>query len=314
MRILILGGTGMLGHKLWQRLGARFVDCRVTVRGTRSDYRRFALFDDSRVIENVDVTDAGRLTATLHSTEPDVIINCIALTKRREAPARPAASILLNAWLPHHLAEWTATHGARLITLSTDCVFDGAQGGYTEDDAPNAHDVYGRTKALGEVAYDNALTLRTSFIGRELEHATELLEWFLAQSGKTVRGFRRALYTGISSLYCADVIGDIIEHFPRLSGLYQITSEVITKYDLLCLARAAFDLDVKIEPDDSVMVLRNLDGTKFHHDTGLATPAWSKMSNDLAGRATPYRPPSVHPAPLSQTEPRHRVYLRARRT
>jgi len=288
MRVLILGGTGMLGHKLWQRLGARFADCQTTVRGKRADYERFGLFDDPRVIEKVDVTDPRRLAASLDAAAANVVVNCIAVTKRREAPARPTASILLNAWLPHRLAEWTAAHDARLITLSTDCVFDGARGGYTEDDEPNARDVYGRTKALGEVAYGNALTLRTSFVGRELEHGTELLEWFLAQDGKTVRGFRGALYTGISSLYCADLIGDIIERFPRLHGLYQVTSEVITKHDLLCLARAAFKLNITLEPDDSIIIRRNLEGGRFLQATGLATPAWSIMMNDLAADSTPY--------------------------
>lgn len=289
MRIVILGGTGMLGHKLWQRLGARFTDCHVTVRGKRSDYKRFRLFDDPRVIENVDVTDSSRLAGALEETAPEVIVNCIGLTIRREAPAGPAASILLNAWLPHRVAEWAAAHGARLITASTDCVFDGKKGGYTEEDAPNAQDVYGRTKALGEVNYGNALTLRASFIGRELDNGTELLEWFLAQAGKTVRGFRGALYTGISSLYCADLIGDIIDRFPQLNGLYQVTSEIISKYDLLCLAREAFDIDVKIEPDNTVTIRRNLDGTKFRHATGFSTPSWRKMMNDLAADPTPYR-------------------------
>ena len=288
MRILILGGTGMLGHKLWQRLGARFADCQVTVRGTRAAYAHFGLFDDVRVIENVDVTDVRRLGGALETAAPDVIVNCVAVTKRREAPSGPAASVLLNAWLPNWLAEWAAVHGARLITVSTDCVFDGETGGYTEDDVPNAQDIYGRTKALGEIRTSNALTLRTSFIGRELGHGTELLEWFLAQSGTTVRGFRGAVYTGISSLYCADLIGDIIERFPKLNGLYQVTSEIVTKYDLLCLARAAFELDVKIEPDDTVKIRRNLDGTKFRQATGLSTPVWSEMMNDLAADPTPY--------------------------
>ena len=157
MRVLILGGTGMLGHKLWQRLGARFADCQTTVRGKRADYERFGLLDDPRVIEKVDVTNPRRLAASLDAAAANVVVNCIAVTKRREAPAGPTASILLNAWLPHRLAEWTAAHDARLITLSTDCVFDGARGGFAEDDEPNARDVYGRTKALGEVAYGNAL-------------------------------------------------------------------------------------------------------------------------------------------------------------
>jgi len=288
MRILIIGGTGMLGHKLWQRLGARFSDCRVTVRGKRQDYQRFTLFDDSRVMENVDVTDARQLLTALETAAPEIIINCVAVTKRREAPAGPVSSILLNAWLPHRIAEWAKACGSRLITISTDCVFDGRKGGYTEEDLPNAQDVYGRSKALGEINYGNALTLRTSFIGRELDNRTELLEWFLGEAGKTVHGFRGALYTGISNLYCADLIGDIIENFPQLNGIFQVTSEIINKYELLCLAREAFGIDVKIEADDSVAMRRNLDGTKFRNATGYSTPSWRKMMTDLAADPTPY--------------------------
>ena len=288
MRILILGGTGMLGHKLWQRLGARFPDTHTTIRGTRADCRRFRIFDDPRVMEHVNVANRDQLSAALEQAAPNIVVNCVALTKRRESPGGLASSILLNAWLPHRLAEWATANGARLITVSTDCVFDGKEGGYTEQDAPNADDVYGRTKALGEVAYGDALTIRTSFIGRELEHGTELLEWFLAQAGKTIKGYRGALYTGISTLYFADLIGDIIEKFPQLRGLYQVTSGVITKYDLLCLARNAFGINVKIEPDDTVAIKRNLNGEKFRRATGIATPSWSRMMNDLAADPTPY--------------------------
>ena len=288
MRILIIGGTGMLGHKLWQRLGARFPDTYTTIRRTRADCRRFAIFDEARVLEKVDAADARSLVAALDQAAPDVVVNCVALTKRREAATGPAPSILLNAWLPHRLAEWTAAHSARLITVSTDCVFDGKTGGYSEQDEPNAGDIYGRTKALGEITYGNALTIRTSFVGRELEHGTELLEWFLGQSGKAIKGFRGALYTGVSTLYFAELIGDVIENFPGLRGLYQVTSEVISKYDLLCLARDAFGIDVRIEPDDAVAIKRNLDGEKFRRDTGCATPAWSTMMKDLAADPTPY--------------------------
>jgi dTDP-4-dehydrorhamnose reductase len=288
MRILILGGTGMLGHKLWQRLGARFADTYTTIRGTRADWRRFRMFDDARVIEKVNAADSDRLSAALDQASPDVVVNCIALTKRREAATGPAPSILLNAWLPHRLAEWATANDARLITISTDCVFDGKRGGYLEQDVPSADDVYGQSKALGEVDYGNAVTIRTSFIGRELEHGTELLEWFLAQTGKTIKGFRGALYSGISTLYCADVIGDIIETFPQLRGLYQVTSDVISKYELLCLAREAFGIKVTIEPDDTVTIKRNLVGEKFRRATGIVTPHWRAMMRELAADPTPY--------------------------
>jgi dTDP-4-dehydrorhamnose reductase len=278
----------MLGHKLWQRLSVRFPDTHTTVRGTRTDYRHIGIFDDARVMERVDLADPRQLPATLDSAEPDVIVSCVAITKRREPADGPAASIRLNALLPHLLAEWANGHGVRLITVSTDCVFNGKKGGYTEADAPDADDLYGRTKALGEVTYGNALTIRTSFIGRELRCGTELLEWFLAHSGETVKGFRRSLYTGITTLYFADLIGDLIDNFAHLSGLYHLASPVISKYDLLCLVREIFGVNVRIQPDDSVMIKRDLNDDKFRRATGIAVPEWGKMLTDLAADPTPY--------------------------
>jgi dTDP-4-dehydrorhamnose reductase len=287
MRILILGGTGMLGHKLWQRLSPRFPDTYVTVRKKRADYQRFGIFDDARVIENIDLSRQRYLLALLNQAAPDVIVNCVAITKRRQT-LNPVSSIKLNAMLPHRLAAWANDNGGRVITISTDCVFDGQKGGYTEEDQPNAWDTYGRTKALGEVTYGNTVTLRTSFIGRELTSGTELLEWFLQQAGRTIKGYRGALYSGMSTLYFADVIADIIGKFPQLSGLYQVASPVVTKYELLCLARDAFGIKVNIEPDDAIILKRNLNGEKFRRATGIIVPPWSTMMNDLANDPTPY--------------------------
>jgi dTDP-4-dehydrorhamnose reductase len=287
-RILILGGTGMLGHKLWQRLASRFADTHVTVRGPRAAYARYGLFDDERVIEKVDVADFDALASVLGRVAPQEILNCIGLTKRREAPDNPAPSIVLNALLPHLLAAWGSAHGARVINFGTDCVFDGKRGGYTENDLTNAEDLYGRTKALGEIRGEHALTLRSSFIGRELAAGTELLEWLLAQRGKTIKGYRHALYTGVSTLRLADLVGDIIEKFPRLTGLYQVAAEVISKYDLLALAGAAYGIDVKIEPDDKVIIKRNLDGSAFRRATGYVAPPWREMMAELAADPTPY--------------------------
>jgi dTDP-4-dehydrorhamnose reductase len=287
-RILILGGTGMLGHKLWQRLSQRFPGTYVTVRRARANYARYGLYDDPHMIEKVDATDFDALCGVLQRIAPKAILNCIGMTKRREPVNDPVPSILLNALLPHRLAAWGAVHDARVINFSTDCVFDGKQGGYTEQQLTNAEDLYGRTKALGEITSGDALTIRSSFIGRELLDGTELLEWFLAQQGKTISGYRNALYSGISTLYLADLVCDIIEKYPHLSGLYHVASNTISKYDLLMLARDAFGADVRIQPDDSVIIKRNLDCGKFQRATGYAPPDWRTMMAELATDPTPY--------------------------
>jgi dTDP-4-dehydrorhamnose reductase len=288
MRLLILGATGLLGHKLWQRLRTRFPDTWCTVRRDRASLARYGLYNDPRVLEGVDVADFAALERLLRQTHPDVVLNCTGITKRREPAGDPTPSIVLNALLPHRLAACAATIGARLIGYSTDCVFDGRAGGYTETSPTNAEDLYGRTKALGEASGANVLILRSSFIGRELEDGTELLEWFLAQRGRSIRGFRKALYTGVSTLHLADLTGDIIERHPALAGLYHVASDVISKHDLLCLARDAFGAAVRIEPDDTVAIRRNLDGGRLRREIGYVPPAWSSMMTSLARDPTPY--------------------------
>lgn len=288
MRIVILGATGMLGHKLWQQLPMRFRDTHAVVHRDHTALRRFGLFEGPGVTGGIDAADFEALSSVLARLKPAVILNCIGVTKRREPSDDAAPSIALNALLPHRLAAWGRRHNARVITFSTDCVFDGKAGRYTEDSLTNAEDLYGRSKALGEIRMPGALTLRSSFIGRELEHGTELLEWLILQKKRSVRGFRRALYSGISTVRLAHIVGDIIEKFPSLSGLYQIAGPVITKHDLLCLASEAFGLNVTIEPDDAIAVDRTLNGAKFSGATGFVAPDWRAMLAELALDPTPY--------------------------
>lgn len=277
----------MLGHKLWQSLPQRFADTYATVR-SHPDIAGCALLDSPRVIDGVDATDFRTVAVVLDRLRPQAIINCVAVTKRRPASGDAAASIVLNALLPHQLAAWGAANGARVIHFSTDCVFAGRTGGYTESSPTDAEDLYGRTKALGEIADENSLTLRSSFIGRELGNGTELLEWFLAQRGKRILGYRQALYTGVSTVFMARLVGNILENHPRLSGLYNLASDVVNKFDLLRLARDAFRLDVEIEPDDHIVCRRNLDGSRLRQVLGVAPPSWQDMMAELAADDTPY--------------------------
>lgn len=289
MRILILGGSGMLGHKLWQRLARQFPDTWVTLRGVRDVYVTGTLFAGPHVLENVDITDFGDLERLLSDVRPNVVVNCTGVTPRRDLAEDRGTCIAVNALLPHTLAAWGQRAGARLIHFSTDCVFDGATGGYTEESLTSAVDLYGRTKALGEVLNaDNALTLRSSIIGREIIRRTELLEWFLAQKGRRIKGYRQALYTGVSTNYMADLVAELLVRFPFAHGLYQVASEVISKYDLLLLARDAFGVDVEIKPDDTVVSRRNLNGEHFSRETGITVPSWPQMMADLAADPTPY--------------------------
>jgi dTDP-4-dehydrorhamnose reductase len=286
-RILILGGGGMLGHKLVQTLGREF-ETWTTLRGRRRDYERFGLFDAERTIEGVDVTNRDDITAAIARVRPDAIINCVGIIKQLAAASDPIPSLTINSLLPHRLQKLAVAAGARLIHFSSDCVFDGAKGNYTEADPSDAKDLYGRTKFLGETSGPGALTIRTSIIGREIQSASGLVEWFLSNRGKRVKGFRRAIYTGFTTLAMARTVRDVLVHHPGLEGTMQVSSDRIDKYALLVLVRDAFGVDIEIEPDDTFVLDRGLDSSRFREQTGFAPPSWREMIEEMAGDPTPY--------------------------
>ena len=289
-RIVVLGGEGMLGHKMFQILGRRYPDTLCTIRGRMAQpfYRRIGNYVPEQVIEAIDVMDFDGLTHRLELLKPAVIVNCIGIVKQRDEAASAIPSLTINSLLPHRLAAAAAAWSGRVFHFSTDCVFSGRRGGYSEDDLSDAEDLYGRTKFLGEVGVANALTLRTSIIGRELSQFRSLLEWFLAQRGGAVRGFTRHLWSGVSTNYLARLVGDLIADHPALHGIYQVSSGTINKYDLLILLRDAFRLDVEITPDDRESCDRSLRGGRFQTATGIICPPWTAMAAELAADPTPY--------------------------
>lgn len=294
MKILVLGANGMLGHKMFQLLRERFYDTYGTIRGHASDAQmsRVGLFQQGHIIEGVDVTDLPALKTVLRLRQPEFLINCVGIVKQRDAAKIAIPSITINSLLPHQLAEVCGSWGGRVIHISTDCVFSGQRSGtqsYTEEDTPDADDMYGRSKLMGEVLASNALTLRTSIIGRELNNYASLLEWFLRQNHTQVSGYRRALYSGVTTNYLAEVVGNIIERHPTMSGLYHVASHTITKYKLLHLIREAFHLFIEIAPDDHFFCNRSLNGEKFERATGYVCPPWPDLVEQLAKDTTPYQ-------------------------
>jgi dTDP-4-dehydrorhamnose reductase len=288
--ILVLGGDGMLGHKMFQRLGARFPGTRATLRTSKTDARfaGIALLQSAAIVEGVDVMDDVALRRQIESLRPDVVVNCIGVIKQRDAAHDAIPSITINSLLPHRLAAWIAPWHGRLIHFSTDCVFSGRRGRYREDDLSDAEDLYGKSKFLGETPLvENALTLRTSIIGRELSNHKSLLDWFLSQHG-TVRGFTKVIYSGVTTNHLAHVVGDVIEHHRGLHGLYQVASAPIAKHDLLVLVKDAFRTDVTIVPDDREVSDRSLDGARFAAATGYVCPPWPALVAELAADPTLY--------------------------
>lgn len=287
MKVLILGGSGMLGHKLWQVCAERF-DTFVTFRQTVNSYAHYKLFEPTRAIGNVSASDFDAVTKAVAQVRPQVVVNCIGIVKQDAAAKDPLTSININALFPHRLAELCRAAGARLIHLGTDCVFSGRGGNYNEDNPSDAEDLYGRTKLLGEVGSPNCLTLRTSMIGRELAGSHGLVEWFLSQQGKTVRGFRRAAFSGFTTRALAEAIAWIIEEQRALAGVWHVAAEPITKFDLLMLVKEKGRLQIEIEPDETFVCDRSLDGERFRQATGFVPPVWSDMISQLFQDSTPY--------------------------
>ena len=271
----------MIGHKLWQSLAAQSDQVFGTLHGRRDPFTWTKLFDD-RTIENFEAADFEKVSALLGQLRPEVIINCIGITKRKAEANELAKMFQVNARFPHHLALWAARHGARVIHFSTDCVFDGAEGNYAERSVVTAPDLYGQTKYFGELDYDHCLTIRTSMIGRELASHTELLDWFLAQGGKQITGFRHARYSGLTTQTMARVVQSLIRDHPGLCGRYQIAGPAITKYDLLMKLREAFNLDVAISPDEKFHCDRTFQSDRFARATGIVIPSWDEMIAGLA--------------------------------
>jgi len=280
MRVLILGGTGMLGHRLWINL-CRNYETWVTVRGSASSFPDHPAFPKPFVRSNVDGLIFDEVTRAFASIQPDLVINCIGLIKQIPTASDPVSSLSLNAMLPHRVSLLCRTAGIRMIHISTDCVFAGKKGHYTESDQSDAEDLYGRSKFLGEVSYPHTVTLRTSIIGRELQAQYGLIEWFLARQG-TIRGYCRASYTGFTTDELSRIIINHVIPQPNLSGVYHVSSETISKYELLMLVNEAFGRKIVIIPEEKFICDRSLDSTRFRQATGYKPPSWSKMISELA--------------------------------
>ena len=286
MKVLVLGGSGMLGHKACEVLERRF-DVVVTVRSLASLPSR-DFFARATVLPGVSAEDYDSVVRAIAAARPDVTVNCIGIVKQLAAGSDPLVSISVNSLFPHRLADACAAAGSRLVQVSTDCVFSGRRGSYTEDDMPDPVDLYGRTKLLGELAYEHTLTVRTSIIGRELHGGHGLVEWFLSQDGRTVRGFRRAIFSGLTTTALAEHLADVIERHRDLHGVWHVASEPISKFELLELLSDAYGVNVEIEPDDEFVCDRSLDDSRFRAATGSVAPPWPSMIDQMASEGTPY--------------------------
>jgi len=287
LKVLVLGADGMLGHKICQVLEHHF-ETIGTVRAGNDTLANTGIFKKAEIIPYVDVKHIGLFEEVLKRSSPNAVINCTGIIKQAKHTANRLNNIWVNSLFPHQLNRICQDNGIKLIHISTDCVFSGKKGNYTENDLGDAEDDYGKSKYLGEVTDSPALTIRTSLIGRELATSYSLVEWFLSNQGSAVNGFTNAIFTGLPTLHFAQIIADIITNHKTLSGLYHVSSEPISKYKLLELIKQKMKLDIEVNSFPGYYCDRSLNSELFRKETGFSSLPWETMIEEFAQDARQY--------------------------
>jgi dTDP-4-dehydrorhamnose reductase len=294
-RILVLGAGGMLGHEAIRVLAPDF-----EVWGACRDLRTLPDLGvpAARILGGLDAADGATASAFVELVKPDLVLNAVGIVKQLAAAKAAIPSITVNSLWPHVLADACAAHGARMVHVSTDCVFSGTRGAYTEDDVPDAFDLYGRSKLLGEVIdRDNVVTLRTSIVGWQAGEPTGLVGWFAAHRHEPLKGFVKAVFSGLTTHALTDVIRDVILPDTGLFGLWHVSADPVDKHTLLAELAGCLGWDVDLSPADEPVIDRSLDSTRFRERTGWSPLSWEIM---LAGLAAEW--PRDHPPGRPQTQ------------
>ena len=274
--VAVIGASGMLGSAVTRYF---FRESEFSITGTVRSKDSIGLFPESlqdNLVWGVDVNNFNSVHDFIKEHQPDVVINCVGLVKQLSDANDPLIALPINSLFPHMLARCCAEHGARVIHMSTDCVFSGSKGGYLDDEIPDAHDLYGVSKRLGEVDYPNAVTLRTSIIGHELNGNSSLIDWFLSQEG-SVKGFSKAIFSGLPTVEIARIIRDYVIPNKELRGLYHVSADPINKYDLLSLVADIYGHNTRIIKDADFKIDRSLDSSRFRAVTGFNPAPWHEM-------------------------------------
>ena len=275
-RIVILGASGMLGNAL-TRYFSQEPDCLVT--GTVRSQKSIDLFPQNlqqNIVWGIDAINFDTVREFIKAQRPNIVINCVGLVKQLSDADDPLIALPINSLFPHMLARCCAEYSARVVHMSTDCVFNGSKGGYLDDDIPDAQDLYGISKRLGEVDYTNAITLRTSIIGHELDGSRSLVDWFLSQK-ESVKGFSKAVFSGLPTVEIARIIKDYVIPNEELHGVYHVSADPINKYDLLKLLANIYGHDTKVIKDTNFKINRSLNSSRFRDITGFKPVPWYEM-------------------------------------
>ena len=279
-KIMVLGASGMLGNAILKFFAS---DVNYSVRGTIRSSNSVCLFPENirdQLISGIEIDNDDGLLRLFEEVQPNVVINCIGMVKQLANANDPLVALPINSLFPHRLVNICKASDARLIHMSTDCVFTGRKGMYTEEDVTDSLDLYGVSKRLGEVDYPNAITLRTSIIGHELNGNRSLIDWFLSRQGH-VCGFTQAVFSGLPTVVIAQLIRDYVLPNPDLTGVYHVSADPINKFDLLSLVSNIYGKEIQILKDNSFKIDRSLDSSKFKTATGFSSATWTELIQSM---------------------------------
>ena len=282
MKLLILGANGLLGNTLTKYF---FEKNNYETYGFLRDSSKLKFFKRkhiSRLIIIQDVLNIYDLRRKIKKLMPDVIINCIGQTNkiRGENLNNIEKYINLNSLFPFRLKEICGEIKSRLIHFSSDCVFSGEKGFYSEKDNPDPTDIYGKSKLLGELDYENIITIRKSVIGHELDSKKGLLEWFLNYEG-IVEGYKEAIFSGLTVLELARIIDMYILPNKDIKGIIHLSGDPISKYNLLKIIANQYNKIIKIEPNEDIKIDRSLNSDNFKNLTGYKSEPWSLLVKSM---------------------------------
>lgn len=273
MKVIILGAGGMFGHVLFTESKKKFE----TIGTVNTSH-----FTSDGVLVHVNVFHLEQVKKIITEFKPQIVVNAVGVTKQSKMMGEENLPLYLNAQFPHLLLTLAHQYKFKVLHISTDCVFSGKKGSYTEDDQPDPVDLYGKTKLDGEINDPHSLTLRTSIIGHEIRTQNGLVEWFLHQSNHC-KGYKKAIFSGFPTIVLTDFLLNKI--FPAMldgmSGLYNFSTDAINKFDLLNLIAHTYGKKITIEPDSSLVVDRSLDSSVFKTKMNFSTPDWETMIKNM---------------------------------
>jgi len=286
-KILILGANGMLGGSILRYFSTK--TNHEVLGSVRSEvaYVSIEKLGFRNILKNIEFDKDSTLKNILNHYQPNYVLNCIGIIKQQNHAKDPLHSIKINSLLPHRIAKLCRDINAKLIHFSTDCVFSGKKGMYLENDVPDAIDLYGRSKLLGEVNYDNHLTLRTSIIGHELKKSLSLVDWYLNQKNK-VSGYSRAIFSGMPTIYLAEFLDKFIIQKRDISGLYHLSVDPIDKYSLLNLIKMNYNFNIHIDNNPNIVINRSLNSDKLRKAVGFTPPNWDFLIETMSNEYRKY--------------------------